>query len=160
MNQSEDASKTTEKKQHVRIHIDQKQHESPNPTTGEALYRLGGVQPGLVLYREVTGDREDPPIGNGPETVHLKEDEHLHSGPPREFTIIVNGTPHEWSKSEISYAEVVTLEVPTYPQHPEITYSVTYSNGHGHKPEGILSPGASVKVKDRMVFNVSETGQS
>lgn len=75
-------------------------------------------------------------------------------------TIIVEGTPHEWPKSEISYAEVVTLEVPNYAQHPEITYSVKYKNGQGNKPEGVLAPGASVKVKDRMIFNVSETGQS
>lgn len=74
--------------------------------------------------------------------------------------IIVEGTSHEWPKAEITYAEVVTLEVPTYPQHPEITYSVTYKKGHGNKPEGVLVPGASVKVKEGMVFNVSETGQS
>ncbi len=74
--------------------------------------------------------------------------------------IIVNGTKHEWPKVEITYAEVVTLEVPSYSQHPEITYSVKYKNGHGHKPEGILAPGASVKVKEGMVFSVSETGQS
>lgn len=75
-------------------------------------------------------------------------------------TIIVEGTPHEWPKDEITYAEVVTLEVPDYAQHPEITYSVKYKNGHGNKPEGILSPGSSVKVKEGMVFSVSETGQS
>ena len=75
-------------------------------------------------------------------------------------TIYVEGTPHEWPKTEISYAEVVTLEVPDYPAHPEITYAVKYKNGHGNKPEGILSPGATVKVKDGMIFNVSETGQS
>ena len=73
---------------------------------------------------------------------------------------IVEGTPHEWPKTEITYAEVVTLEVPDYPQHPEITYSVKYKNGHGNKPEGTLSPGASVKVKEGMIFSVSETGQS
>lgn len=75
-------------------------------------------------------------------------------------TIVVEGTPHEWQKGEISYAELVSLEVPGYPQHPEVTYSVTYQRGHGNKPEGILPPGATVKVKDGMVFNVSETGQS
>jgi hypothetical protein len=74
--------------------------------------------------------------------------------------IVVKGTLHAWPKDEITYAEVVTLEVPDYAQHPEITYSVKYKNGHGNKPEGILSPGGSVKVKDRMIFNVSETGQS
>ncbi|OPY55991.1 MAG: hypothetical protein A4E55_02312 [Pelotomaculum sp. PtaU1.Bin035] len=75
-------------------------------------------------------------------------------------TIYVESTPHEWPKGEITYAEVVTLEVPDYPQHPEITYSVTYSRGHGNKPEGTLSPGGTVKVKEGMRFNVSETGQS
>lgn len=75
-------------------------------------------------------------------------------------TIVVEGTKHEWPKDEISYAEVVTLEVPDYAQHPEITYSVTYKRGQGNKPEGTLVPGATVKVKEGMVFNVSETGQS
>ena len=75
-------------------------------------------------------------------------------------TIVVEGTSHEWPKGEITYAEVVTLEVPGYAQHPEITYSVKYKNGHGDKPEGILSPGGSVRVKEGMIFSVSETGQS
>lgn len=76
-------------------------------------------------------------------------------------TIIVEGAAHEWPKdTEISYAQVVTLEVPDYPQHPDITYSVMYENGEGNKPDGILAPGASVKVKDGMIFHVSETGQS
>ena len=80
--------------------------------------------------------------------------------PNKDVTIIVEGTPHPWPKDEISYAEVVTLEVPDYAQHPEITYSVTYKRGQGNKLEGTLVPGASVKVKEGMVFNVSETGQS
>jgi len=75
-------------------------------------------------------------------------------------TIIVEGTSHQWPRGEITYAEVVTLEVPDYPQHTDITYSVKYKNGHGDKPEGILSPGGSVKVKEGMIFSVSQTGQS
>jgi hypothetical protein len=75
-------------------------------------------------------------------------------------TIVVEGTEHEWPKDDISYAQVVTLEVPDYAQHSEITYSVRYKRGQGNKPEGTLAPGASVKVKEGMIFNVSETGQS
>ena len=75
-------------------------------------------------------------------------------------TIVVEGTEHLWPNDEISYVQVVTLEVPDYAQHPEITYSVRFKRGHGNKPEGTLPPGASVKVKDGMIFNVSETGQS
>lgn len=74
--------------------------------------------------------------------------------------IFVNAIPHRWPKGMISYAQVVTLDVPDYPQHPEITYSVTYSRGHGGKPEGVLNVGESVKVKEGMRFRVSPTGQS
>ena len=158
MNEAE--NKMSEKKHDVRIHIDQKEYESPNPTTGEALYILGNVQPGFELYREVRGDREDLPIPNGPEVVHLKEDEHFHSGPPCPITIIVSGTPHEWLKPRIDYVEIVTLFDSAYPQHPDWTYSVTYKHGPSENPDGILTFGRSVKVKDRMVFHVKCTGQS
>ena len=76
------------------------------------------------------------------------------------YTIIVEGTPHVWPEEEITYAQVVTLEVPDYPQHPEITYSVRYKDGPRNKPEGILSPCASTKIREGMIFSVTPTGQS
>lgn len=80
----------TEKRHEVRIHIDQHPYELTNPTTGEALYKLGGVPPHHELYREVTGNKEDETIPNDSEQIHLREDDHFHTG-PKEFTIIVNG---------------------------------------------------------------------
>ena len=77
------------------------------------------------------------------------------------ITIYVNGTPEEVpKKEEITYDEVVTYAFPDFPQHPERTYSVKYKRGHEHKPEGILSPGGTVKVKNEMHFDVTPTGQS
>lgn len=78
----------------------------------------------------------------------------------KKVTIIVNGTPYEVEEGDISYTEVVTLAFPDFPQHPERTYSVTYEKGQSNKPSGILSPGSSVTIKDRMVFKVKHTGQS
>lgn len=52
------------------------------------------------------------------------------------------------------------LEVPGYTPQSKITYSVKWTRGNGDKPEGILVPGASVKVKDGIRIAVSETGQS
>ena len=75
-------------------------------------------------------------------------------------TIIVEGTPHKWEGEKITYAQVVTLEVPNYAEHPEVTYSVKFKNGPRKRPEGSLSAGASVEVRDGMIFSVSETGQS
>lgn len=74
-------------------------------------------------------------------------------------TIIVEATSHEWPKDEITYAEVITLEDPTFPQHPERVYSVTYERAQGNK-SGVLSPGGSVKVKNEMMFCVKDTGES
>jgi len=75
-------------------------------------------------------------------------------------TIIVNGTPHETPKDDITYAEVVAMAFPEYANHQDRTYSITYRRGQGNKPEGILSPGGSAKVKEGMIFSVSETSQS
>ena len=47
-------------------------------------------------------------------------------------TIIVEGTPHEWPEEEISYEDVVTLEVPDYSQHPDIKL---FSDVQGRPPQ-------------------------
>lgn len=78
----------------------------------------------------------------------------------KNITIIVNGSPEQVEKEEITYEQIVTLAFSDYPQHPERNYSVKYVRGHGNKPEGILSPGGKVKVKDGMEFTVTPTGQS
>lgn len=85
--------------------------------------------------------------------------EHPQGG-PKTVTLIVSGTPHDWSKPRIDYVEVVTLFDPAYPQHPDWTYSVTYKNGPSQNPDGILTFNHSVKVKEGMVFSVKCTGQS
>ena len=105
-------------KHEVRIHIDQRPYESPNPTTGEALYKLGHVQPGYDLFREVRGDKEDPIVENDEEPIHLREDEHFHSGPaqPRKYTIIVNGQKKVVTTRTVTFDEIVKLAFPTPPQ--------------------------------------------
>ena len=75
-------------------------------------------------------------------------------------TIYVEGTPHPWDKPKISYAEIVTLEFPTYPQHPEIPYTVTFTKGPPNKPVGDVAKGESTRVHDGMNFHVSPTGES
>jgi Multiubiquitin len=63
---------------HVEIFIDKKRYESPNPTTGAALYKLGGVDPNAYdLYEEVHGKGDDKLIGNDNREVHLKNGGHF-----------------------------------------------------------------------------------
>ena len=153
---------TQERKHQVRIHIDQKAYESPTPTVGEALYKLGKVAPGFELYREVHGNREDQPIPNGPETIHLKEDEHFHSGPVqnRDITVYVNTRPKVVKTSHLTYDEVVALAYNPVPQGPNVLFTISYDHGPRENPEGSLLKGGVVKIQNGMTFNVKQTDRS
>ncbi|HNB54026.1 MAG TPA: multiubiquitin domain-containing protein, partial [Anaerolineales bacterium] len=146
----------------TRIHIDQKPYNSPNPTTGAALYLLGNLSAEFELYREVKGNREDSPIENGPEVIHLKEDEHFHSAPAREkeITIIVNGQKKVVKAKELSFAEVVALAFSPVPTGPDVMFTITFQKGPHPKAEGHLYEGATVKIKNGMIFNVTSTNKS
>lgn len=144
----------------VRIHIDGKQHLSASPTTGAALYALGSIVAGMVLYREVQGDREDPAIESGPETVELRQDDHFQSGPPRTYTIYVNGEEKKVTTKTVTFEQLISLAFPTPPAGQNIIYTVSYEDGPPSNPMGSLVTGGKVKVKNGMVFNVTPTDKS
>lgn len=149
-----------ERKHEVKIFIDQEAYHSPNPTTGAALYVLGKVEPRMELFREVTGDREDPEVPNGPHTVHLKEDEHFHSGRAKVYLIIVNGQQKTVTTKAVSYEQIVKLAFPAPITGPNIIYTVGYEDGPHQNPSGSLMTGGTVKVKDGMIFDVTPTDKS
>lgn len=147
-----------EKKHEVRIHIDREPYESPNPTTGAALYRLGQVSTHRELFREVDGDHEDVPVPNDGTEVGLKQDEHFYS--EKEFTIVVNGRPKIVTERELSFDEIVLLAFNPPPSGPNIMFTITYRNGPLKNPEGTLIEGGIVKIKEGMIFNVTQTDKS
>ena len=149
-----------EHKHEVKIFIDQHTYHSPNPTTGAALYAMGKVEPGLELFREVTDDREDPEVPNGPETVHLKEDEHFHSERPKTYTIYVNGQEKTVTTKTVTYEQIVKLAFPNPITGQNIIYTVGYEDGPHKNPSGSLMPGGTVYVKDGMIFDVTPTDKS
>lgn len=144
----------------VKVFIDQRSYDSPTPTTGAALYALANVEPGLELFREVTGDREDPEIPKGPEVIRLKEDEHFHAGKPKIYRIIVNGQQKTVAAKIISYEEIVRLAFPNPIVGPNIIYTVGYEDGPHHNSAGSLMPGGKIRVKDGMIFDVTATDKS
>lgn len=149
-----------EHKHEVKLFIDQEAYHSPNPTTGSALYALGKVEPGMELFREVTGDREDPEVPNGPEVVRLREDEHFHSGKPKVYLIIVNGQQKTVTMKTVTYEQIVILAFPNPITGPNIIYTVGYEDGPHHNHSGSLMPSGKVKVKDGMIFDVTPTDKS
>lgn len=144
----------------VRVHIDEHEYESPTPTTGEALYALGHVHEGMTLYREVTGDREDEPVEKGPQQIHLQQDEHFHSGHHHGITIIVNAQQKTVSTRTLSFDELVALAFDPIPVGPNILFTITYRKGPHANQQGELAQGATVKIKEGMIFNVTYTDRS
>jgi hypothetical protein len=148
----------TERRTEVRIHIDRKPYESPNPTTGAALYELGKVGPHRELFREENGNQEDELVPNNQDKIHLTKDEHFYS--EIDFQIIVNGQKKVVTTRELSFTEVVALAFPTPPTGQEVMFTVTYRKGPRKNPEGTLTEGHSVKIKNGMVFDVTPTNKS
>jgi Multiubiquitin len=144
----------------VRIHIDQQRYESPSPTTGEVLYQLGKVAAGNDLYREVEGDREDQPVWDGGEEILLREDEHLHCGPAKQITIVVNGRKKEVSHRVLSFVQVVVLAFDPVPTGPDWVFTVTYRKAASKPHDGSFIQGEHVQVKNGTVFNVTATNRS
>lgn len=89
------------------------------------------------------------------------QDETSTSDPDdKEVIIIVNGREKTWTKKTISFEEVVVLAFGSISSNPNTCYTVTYSRGSGQKPEGSMVKGQEVKVKSKMVFNVTATDKS
>ena len=78
----------------------------------------------------------------------------------KSYDIIVNGEEEEFSGKNISYLEVVTLAFGSNANNDKTICTVTYARGHGNKPADSMVEGDSVKVKEKMVFNVVKTDKS
>lgn len=97
------------------------------------------------------------------EIMHNNEDggyTHEDKIKSKEYHIIVNGREKIWETKTIYFKEVVILAFGKYDDNPNICYTVTYAKGHGSKPEGSMVEGEKVKVKSKMIFNVSATDKS
>lgn len=71
--------------------------------------------------------------------------------------IIVNGRPKKVEGSSISYAEVVELAYPGE-SSSEIVFTVTYTGPQ--MPDGTLTEGQSVDIRNGVKFNVNKTNRS
>ena len=81
-------------------------------------------------------------------------------GKDKLVTIIVNGTQKSVAKDDLTYDEVVHLAFESPPYGENTLFTITYRRGQGNKPEGILAPGETVKVKEGMIFDVTATDKS
>lgn len=78
----------------------------------------------------------------------------------KEYSIIVNSRDKIWNKKKISYEEVVVLAFETYIDNGDMIYTITFSKGNNSNQEGSLVKDGITKVKDGMIFNVTQTNKS
>lgn len=82
-------------------------------------------------------------------------------GQNKQTTIVVNGREFSVEEEEVSFEQLVSLEYDGNPPTGETWFfSVTFRRGHSKKPQGTLTAGDTVKVKERMVFDVRATDKS
>lgn len=81
-------------------------------------------------------------------------------GQNKVFTIIINGREENHEGNTITFEQVIVIAFGAVSSNPNIVYTVTYSRGQGNKPQGTLVAGGSVKVKEGMIFNATETDKS
>jgi len=129
--------------------------------TGTQIRKEADVSEEFDILLDNKGDFEDVLIEDN-ERVNLSRPGTEHFKTVRadtEVTLIVNGRPKPWAKSKISYEQVVELAGGSS-NDPNVVYTVTYDNGPRKNPEGSMSKGDKVRVKNKMVFNATPTNRS
>jgi len=69
--------------------------------------------------------------------------------------IIINGTPTKFNGDEINYDQLVEL---AFPGSSKILYTITFMGPQ--MPDGTLTEGQSIKIRNGVKFNVSKTNRS
>lgn len=126
---------------------------------GAEIRKLGRIGPDELIYLAIKKPWEDELIQDD-SRVNLARPEIEHFFSKKTVTLIVNGTPHEWGKPTICFDDVVRLAYPNAAPSPTRVYTVTYDRGPKENPEGSMVKGDCVCVKDKMIFNVTETDKS
>lgn len=136
--------------------------EWPKKTlTGASIKFLAGKDEDMELVLE-RKDKPDKVIDEDDEVrIGAAGVEKFYTRPAEvSLTIIVNTRPKPWNKKKISFEEVVAIAYPVPPAGQEIVYTVGYFDGPPNRPEGSLTAGESVRVRDQMVFDVKFTDKS
>ncbi|OMP80148.1 multiubiquitin domain-containing protein [[Flexibacter] sp. ATCC 35208] len=130
--------------------------------TGAQIRELGNIPADHELYLDIQDGWQDDLITDD-EIVDLAREgkERFVSRPPKhDYIIIVNARQKEWKAANISFEQVVVLAFGAYDNNPNIGYTVNYSRGWEPKPEGTMVKNSILRVKNKMIFDVTATDKS
>ncbi len=128
--------------------------------SGHTITRLVGKDNDdieMILAREgdpdkIIDDNDELNLGRGGV-------EKFHSRPIRR-NIVINTRNRDWGAKRISFSDLVSIAFPDPPQGQDIVYTITFFDGPRNLPEGSLTAGNSVNVREGMAFSVKFTDKS
>ena len=131
--------------------------------SGDAAQPLAGSREINMAIEHIKGAEHDISEGRGAAAEHqlevavrqLEGAEHQ-----RVFCIVINGRQKEVHKAYLTYEEVVLLAFPSPVAGAAVQFTVQYTRGPEKNPTGTLIEGQSVKIKDGMEFDVTQTNRS
>lgn len=129
---------------------------------GIQIRELGNIPTEVDIFLDIKKDWEDDMITDD-EVVDLArpgKEKFITKPVSVKFTVIVNAQEKEWDKPTISFEQVIVLAFGAYDPNPNKGYTVTYCRGHEPKPEGTMVKNSVVRVKNKMLFNVTATDKS
>lgn len=128
--------------------------------TGAELRAAGTIAPDFNIYL-ITPGKEDALITDEQRAdLTTNGTEHFYSQKAEAVVIVVNGREKPWSEKFITFEQVVELAFGAYTPSPDTVYTVTYAKGPDGNKEGTMVKGEKVRVKPKMVFNVTSTNRS
>ncbi len=128
--------------------------------TGTEVRELGGISADEDVFLKIKEPWADEKIEDSIKVDLVRPGiEHFFSK-PKPINIIVNGREKLWEQNEISFLEVVKLAFGPNAENRNTVFTVTYKNGPDKNPQGSMSKGDSVFIKNKMIFNVTATDKS
>jgi len=127
--------------------------------TTEEIRSAGRVDPELDLY---LAQLLDQPLTNK-DRIDLTQSgkgQFISKKRGMDQAVIVNGRSKPWNDDLIAFDQVIILAFGKMDQSMTRAYTVTYSRGAESKPDGIMIKGNEIRVKDKMIFNVTATDKS
>jgi len=126
--------------------------------TPETVRQIGGVDPSASLFQQIQGQVVTLQVGQMIDLTQPGTEEFTVNGGHggngvQVFTVIVNGRQEQVQGTHLTYDQVVHLVFPTMPVGENVVFTLTYREGTG-SPLHSLVAGASVHVKEGMIFNV------
>jgi Multiubiquitin len=147
----------------LRLIVNSQEHEWKSQyITGKQIRELGNISHEDEIFLKISEPWSDELIEDDTKVDLARPgiEKFVSEERPKEIKIIVNGREKAWDKKEISFRQVIELAYNTYIDKPTMVYTVAYEDGPKQNPEGSMVRGATVKVKNKMIFHATATDKS